>query len=249
MHPIIFEWGKITVHSWGLMLSLALIISTLLLLREARIQGLNPDFYVDLVILVVLGGLIGARIFYILIYDLEYFLANPLEMFKFWEGGLVFYGGLIGGLLVGYIYLKYHKICFWHTADLLAPFLALGYGIVRIGCFLNGCCYGQPTTVAWSVSFPSVDHVLRHPTQLYLSTISFIIFFGLYFLLRNKKFDGQVILTYIILYSVARGGVESLRDNLLILPHVTIAQLVSVVIFIIGVFMYFRKVKRGSQGD
>jgi len=239
VYPTIFEGDFITVYSYGLMLSIAIIVSTVLLLREAKKQGVAAEPLVDLILLVVLGGIIGARLFYVFFYDLSYFLTYPQEIFKFWQGGLVFYGGLIGGVVVAFWYLKRKRIAFLKTADLVAPFLALGYGIVRIGCFLNGCCYGQPTTAFWGIQFPVVDHLFRHPTQLYLSIMSFSIFIVLYYILRHRKFTGQVIVTYLILYSLGRALIEVFRENLMVLPFATIAQVVSLIIFAMGILIYF----------
>jgi len=244
LHPIIWNSGNVTIYSWGLMLSMAVIISALLLVLETKRRNLEPDPFLDLVLIVIFGGILGGRIFYVVFYDLQYYLTYPLEILRFWQGGLVYYGGLIGGVLAGWTYVKIKKISFWPTADLIAPFLALGYAIVRIGCFLNGCCYGERTTLAWGVHFPVIDDFLRHPTQLYLSLMSFIIFGVLYYLLRNKKFDGQIILLYLILYSIGRALIEAFRENLIVLPHITIAQAVSMILFIIGSIIYLKLPRR-----
>ena len=244
MHPIIWNSGVVTIYSWGLMLSLAVIISTVLLVIELKRRRLNPDPFLDLVLIVILGGILGGRVFYVAFYDLDYYLTYPLEILQFWQGGLVYYGGLFGGILAGWTYVKLKKLSFWRTADLVAPFLALGYAIVRVGCFFNGCCYGERTTLAWGVQFPVVDDFLRHPTQLYLSLMSFIIFGVLYYLLKNKRFDGQIILLYVIFYSIGRAIIEGFRENLLVFPHITIAQAVSMILFIIGSIIYIKLPRR-----
>lgn len=131
---------------------------------------------------------------------------------------------------------------FWPLADLVAPPLALGYGLVRIGCFLNGCCYGKPTNSFLGIVFPHLDHLARHPTQIYSSLLGFTLFLVLLVMQRKKSFDGQIFLLFLILYGVGRTAIESLRENLTVFGPVTVSQLVSVVVIIIaGIFYHRRK--------
>ncbi|MHB8170138.1 MAG: prolipoprotein diacylglyceryl transferase [Thermincolia bacterium] len=227
MQPILFEVGGFSLYSWGASLALAVLVGTYLATREAKRHNIDGNKIMDLVLAVVIGGLIGGRLFYVLVYDLQSYLANPLEIFMIWEGGLVFYGGLMGGVLAGIWYVRLARLPFWSTADLVVPFLALGYGIVRLGCFANGCCYGKPTEGLWGVVFPHLDEISRHPTQLYSSVTGFLLFVILYYLLRQKSFNGQVFLAYVIFYGVSRTLIEAFRENLTVWGSVTVAQLVS----------------------
>ncbi|NPV26117.1 MAG: prolipoprotein diacylglyceryl transferase [Firmicutes bacterium] len=239
MHPILYSFGPINIYAWGFMLSLAVIVSALGARRMAAKAGIDPDHIINLAILLVLSGLLGARIFYAIFYEPGYFMAHPLDIFKFWEPGLVWYGGLIGGIIAGGLYVHFYHLPFWGLADVLAPWLALGYSIVRIGCFLNGCCYGKVTTVPWGVVFPQLDNLTRHPTQLYSAAVGFVLASILFWLYPRRKFAGQVFLTYLMAYGVLRSVVEYFRDNLTILGPITVSQAISLVVISLAGVIYY----------
>lgn len=152
------------------------------------------------------------------IVEYRYFLAHPIEIFMFWKGGLVFYGGLILGTVTAVVYLKKKGLPLWKTADLLAPSIAIGQGIGRWGCFFAGCCYGVPTDVPWAVTFSDPSSlaplgIALHPTQIYLSLNALVIFLVLIWLSKKKSFDGQIIWAYGILYAVGRFVIEYFRGD------------------------------------
>ncbi|MDA8233574.1 MAG: prolipoprotein diacylglyceryl transferase [Clostridia bacterium] len=238
MYPVLFQMGGLSIYSWGASLAVAVLVGTYLAAKEARRHDIDGSKIMDLVLAVVVGGLVGGRLFYVLVYDLQNYLANPLDIFRLWEGGLVFYGGLIGGVGAGFWYVRRANLPFWSMADLVAPFLALGYGIVRLGCFANGCCYGKPTEGSWGVIFPHLDDIARHPTQIYSSLTAFLLFGFLHYLLRNKKFNGQVFLVYVILYGIIRSFIEAFRENLAVWGSVTVAQLVSGLLLVGAALFY-----------
>lgn len=247
MIPYLFELGPLTVFPWGLALSLAILLGTLVAIKLARRVGFDADSILDLVIYLVIGGVVGARLFYVLVYDPSHYLQHPWQVFALWNGGMVYYGALIGGLITGTWFVAKKKLPFWVLADVVAPPLALGYGIVRIGCFLNGCCYGKPTDSFIGVMFHyidgghSFDNVLRYPTQLFSSAFGFALFGVLLLIWLKRKFDGQVFLAFLILYAVERTVVEYYRENLLVFGPVTVAQLVSVLIVIPALYFYWRR--------
>ena len=148
MHPIICQIGPFTVYSYGVMLTVAVLVCSFLIGKEAKVRGLPPEKMLDLVFWVVVGGIIGARLFYILL-NAGFYWDNPLEMLMLWHGGLAFQGGLIVGFLSGCYFIRKNSLPFLPTLDLLAPYVALGHAIGRLGCFLNGCCYGKE--VAWEI--------------------------------------------------------------------------------------------------
>src|SRR5260370_20512975 len=157
------------------------------------------------------------------------------------HGGLVYYGGLIGAVLGGLIYLKWKKLPVWKVADILAPSIALGYAFGRIGCLMNGCCYGRQCALPWAIHFPSTHSTYPHgvhPTQLYESGLSLLLYAGLAWLYRRKKFDGQVFAAYLVCYAPLRSFVELFRGDYaptqLYLVHFTPAQLVSIAILVSG---------------
>ena len=172
MHPIICKIGPFTVYSYGVMMAIAVLVCSTLLSKDAKRLKIKPEIIFDLVFWVVLFGILGARVFYVLL-NLEYFRQNPLEIVMIQNGGLAWQGGLVFGMLAGFFYIRRHALAFRETLDLIAPYVALGHSIGRIGCFLNGCCYGKE--VSWGIYFPLYRAHL-HPTQLYESASLFLIF-------------------------------------------------------------------------
>ena len=244
MYPVLLQWGWITIYSYGFMLALGVVLSVVLLLRSAKREGFAEDNILDISIIALIAGVIGSRLLYVFLYEWEFFRLHPWKILDLRSQGLVFYGGLIlGGFCVlGYIVIK--KLSFWKLADLFAPYLALGYAFGRIGCFLNGCCYGKPTSVLWGMVFPGVDFISRHPTQLYSSLLAFLLFWLLYRFYQRRKFEGQVFLIYLISYALIRFFVEFFRENLLIWQDLTVAQVTALGIAILAVVAYLIRRKK-----
>ncbi|MEI9866095.1 MAG: prolipoprotein diacylglyceryl transferase [Limisphaerales bacterium] len=189
------------------------------------------------------GRFSGARTTYVVTYWKDEFAGQPLtEIFAIWHGGLVFYGGLIGATIAGAIYLCWKKLPLWKIADILAPSIALGSVFGRIGCLLNGCCYGRACAAPWAITFPA-DNPLHppttpvHPTEIYDALLNFALYLFLAWLFRRKKFDGQIFAAYLICYALTRSFVEYFRGDYTGLHYhfgLTPAQWVSVPIFVIG---------------
>ncbi len=209
MYPVIVQLGPLTIYSYGLMLAVAVIVCTFLLSRDARGKGISPEMVFDLVFWTVLAGIAGARFFYIIL-NWEFFRQNLLEIVMIQKGGLAWQGGLIFGGLAGVGFIKRRKLPLREMLDLAAPYIALGQSIGRIGCFLNGCCYGKE--VFWGIFFP-VHHAHLHPTQLYSVLGLFVIFVILKYYRRVSPFQGSVFLLYLILASAERFGVEFFRGD------------------------------------
>ena len=246
MYPILFKIGSVTIYSYGMMVAIAFLISVYLASRSIVGVGDNEKI-MDLGLVLLISGIIGARLLYVLI-EAEYYRANPLEIVMIWKGGLIFYGGFIVAFVCSWVFLKRNKMPILRTCDHIIPYLALGQAIGRIGCFLNGCCFGKPTNLPWGVIFPAgsiagnaYPAIHIHPTQLYSAYTNFLIF-AILLLFRNwKKLDGQILYLYFILYSVSRFLIEFLRaDNPQILLGLTISQGICVVLFLAGVVMYIR---------
>ncbi len=234
MHPIIAKIGPLSIYSYGLMVALGFAVAILLSYRLAARFNINKDKIVDFGIVVLLGGLIGARLFYVLM-NIRYYITNPLEIINLTKGGLVWYGGFLFGILVSILFVKKNNISFWDGADLFAPFIALAQSVGRIGCFLNGCCYGKlaPDSYLFGVIFPH-ESVSRHPTQIYESVALLILFLVLRRWQEARHFKGEIFLVYAILYSMSRFLLESLRgDNLKILSNLTVSQVVSAAILLV----------------
>ncbi|MFP4472362.1 MAG: prolipoprotein diacylglyceryl transferase [Candidatus Omnitrophota bacterium] len=246
MYPVICRIGPLTVFSYGLMLALAVVVCGWFLAREARAHQIRPDEIYDLIFWTVIAGIIGARLFFIVL-NLSFFLRNPLEIFMVHHGGLAVQGGLLLGGAAAIIFIRRKGWSFCFMADLIAPYLALGHAIGRIGCFLNGCCYGRQ--VGWGVYFPVHDAHL-HPTQLYASAALLVIFFVLRFSRRSALRPGSVFALYMILYAVQRFFIEFFRaDHDQWTAGLSVFQWISLVIFIVGSGLLFYLNKRGARGD
>ena len=216
--------------------------------RRGPLAGIATEKVVDLGPWLILGAIIGSRLLYICSYWHEAFAGKPItELFMIWKGGLVFYGGLIGAALAFLIYVKLKKLPVWGLADVFAPSVPLGAFFGRIGCFLNGCCYGSPCNLPWAVRFPA-DNPLQpptspvHPTQLYDSLLNLCLYGFLAWLFRRRRFDGQVFSVYLVCYAVVRSFVETFRGDYTPAERflggwATPAQLVSLLILVAGLVL------------
>ena len=228
------------------MLVLAFCVVMFLLSREAKSQGLNSELIFNLSFIILISGIIGARIFYIVL-NLEFYINNPNEIIMLAHGGLVWYGGLILGSLSCIVYLRYKGLDIYRTVDLIVPYLALGQAIGRIGCFLNGCCYGLES-LRFGLYYPVHDKVLI-PTQLYSS----LALLGIYIILRIAQErvyqKGEVFYLYLLLYSLWRFFIEFFRgDSEIFIFGLSLFQIISIVLFVVSVVILTR-IKRHSYTD
>jgi phosphatidylglycerol:prolipoprotein diacylglycerol transferase len=240
MHPTLFRVGPVAVHSYGTLLMLGFVAGVLLSRREARRLRLSPEVPLDLGIWVLIAGVVCARALFVALNWAD-FAPHPLEVLYVWrEGGLSFHGGLLGGVLAGLLFAQRRGISFWTLADMVAPGLALGYGIARFGCLLNGCCYGAPTDLPWGLRFPlwpdsQITTEPSHPTQVYSALGSFLIFAALMAMRGRLRGQGQVFLLYLMLYAPVRSAIEVVRKGYtarVLLDGLTEAQVASIAIFL-----------------
>ena len=205
--------APIYVHSYGVMLLIGLAAGVWWLTRTGRAHGFSLEDWIDFALVILLSGVVGARLLYVLLHLPEY-SAAPTTILFVWQGGLAYHGGVAVAIIAGYIFARARNISFPLLVDLSAPALALGYAFARIGCFLNGCCYGNESHLPWAVTFPNgteAGGVPRHPTQLYAGAASFIIFLILTKLQPRVKVRGNLFLSYLLLYSIYRFIVEFFR--------------------------------------
>lgn len=238
VYKVLLEIGNITIYSYGAMIALGVLSIIYLAGKIAKDIGLTSDNIIDLVVAAVVGGVIGSRIYYVLAYNFDYYLQNPWQIFNIREGGLVFFGGLIGGALavIGLIYYKKWPI--WEIADLAGLFVPLGYFFGRIGCFLNGCCYGVATNCFLGVAFPSLDGQKYHPTMLYSAILGLGLFFFALWYRKKRRFAGESFLYYLIFYSIGRFFIEFLRENPKVFNILTVAQVTGIVTIIVSLILY-----------
>ena len=229
---------SVSIRWYGILIASSMALGLWLATREAARRGESPDDLLKAAELALIGGLVGARLYYVL-FNLDYYQTQPWwRIFAVWEGGLAIHGGLIGGLLAGGAYVWAKGLPLLTYLDIVAPSLLLGQAIGRWGNFFNEEAFGGPTALPWKlyISEPRrppafVDHQFFHPTFLYESLWNLAAFLVLYFVLRRRleRAPGALFLAYLGLYSLGRFWVEGLRTDSLMLGSMRVAQLVSVV--------------------
>jgi phosphatidylglycerol:prolipoprotein diacylglycerol transferase len=254
VHPILFQSGWLTLYSYGVLAAAGFLAALLLAHRRASRMGLDPNNIWNLGIYGILVSLAGSKLWLILS-EWGYFSAHPRQIFT-WatvQSAGDYYGGMVGGVVFILLYTYFQKLSFWSVMDLLAAPIAIGHAIGRLGCFAAGCCYGKPTALDWGVTFtsPLAEKisgtplgVALHPTQLYESAAEFMNFAILLWLGAKRRFTGQIIGAYFILYGVERGTIEFFRGDpgrtLLFHDRVSLMQLVSVALILGGAFLWLR---------
>jgi phosphatidylglycerol:prolipoprotein diacylglycerol transferase len=243
----LFNIGGFSVQTWGLIASLGIILALMLMLRKAKKKKVL-DKAESLIAYIAIASIIGARLAYIAVNPLEF--SNPLEIFKIWNGGVISWGFLIGGIAGAFAFKFLKKEKIYDLLDLMAPYFILAIAIGRIGCFLRGCCHGLPTNLPWGILYNEGSlaaqaglHTAIHPTQLYHSIADFIIFFAL----KSRK--KKAFLWFIILYSIERFFIDFLRFH----PSneyiciITITQAIFAIIFAIALWLLVRKTKPNKK--
>ena len=198
MHPILFQFGGFHIYAYGFFVVVGFCVAAVLSVLKIRKSGIKLPLenVADLFFYTVLSAFLGSRILFILI-NFDVYRQHPLQMLKIWEGGLVFYGGLIPAAIVAFAYMRWHRLPTWKLADLISPLIALGLSFGRIGCFFAGCCYGRETSLPWAVVFKNPNSLARlnvplHPSQLYEAAKGLAIFLFLSWMSKRKTFDGQI---------------------------------------------------------
>ncbi len=217
MIPVFFQIGPFPIRSYGVMIAISFAVGIWLAVRRGRARGFTSEEITDLSIAILISSIVGARLLYILPYWSE-FLDHPARIFAIWQGGLTMYGGLVGAIVASIFFTRARRIPFWKVSDVVAPSVALGLAVTRIGCFLNGCCFGLPTTCRWGVRFPPHSAagaefygVSIHPAQLYASLVGFGLFGILLLVDRRLKGDGRLFLLFVGLYGIARFFLDRIR--------------------------------------
>lgn len=242
MWPVLGSLGSIVIHTWGAMFALACLVALFVAMANARRKSIRPESVQNLVLVCIVGGLVGARALYVIL-EWQSYVGSVIAMLAVWDGGLSFYGGLLGGLLAGAAYCRITGLDFRTVSDVLAAPLALAYGIARIGCFLNGCCYGRETALPIGVVFPGVVGA-RIPTQLFSSFAGFAIFFLLRAAERRQRFSGQLFCEFLTYYSVYRFVIEFFREGKLLWGPFDVTQPLALA----GVILFGALTLRGLRG-
>ena len=253
MHPILVQLGPLPIHTYGFLIALGFIVATQVMQFNAKRSGIDADKIQDLIFFGLVIGFIGARFVFVLT-RFSYFMDNPLDIFKVWEGGLVFYGGPLFTIPFIVWFARKHKFPIWKTLDCLTPGLVVAHAFGRLGCLAAGCCYGRPTGTDYGIVLNSelVDPALRgihlHPTQIYESVSLFILFAGLMVLFKRRRFDGQVALVYLMTYPIIRSIIEIYRGDTIrgfvIDGILSTSQFISVLVLVGTSFLLANRLKQ-----
>ncbi|MCM3873455.1 MAG: prolipoprotein diacylglyceryl transferase [Pyrinomonadaceae bacterium] len=261
MYPELFRIGSFPINTYGVFLALAFLCAILITVKLAARDGLPREKIYDLSLWMLLASLIGSKAL-MLVVEPEY-RENPMQLLSldFLRSGGVFYGGLIGAVIAGYFLMRRYNLPWWKTADACAPGIAIGNFFGRQGCFAAGCCWGKPTSLPWGVQFSELGHQITgvptgihlHPAQLYESFAMLIVFFFLLWLHKHRRFTGQVILSYALVYSVVRFMNEFVRDNkrsdllgLTALTGLSTSQLISILVGITALVLLVIRWRKSS---
>ena len=264
MYPVLFSIKGFPVNTYGVFLALAFLAAIFTTVKLAERDGLPKEKIYDLCLWLLLSSLVGSKLL-MLLTEPEY-RANPKLLFSldFLRSGGVFYGGLIGAIIAGFVLMRHWKLPWWKTADACAPGIALGNFFGRQGCFSAGCCWGKPTSLPWGVQFTEAGHEITgvptgvhlHPTQLYESFAMLIVFFFLLWLHKKKKFSGQVILAYVVIYATIRFLIEFVRNDprgdvlgLTTLTGLSTSQLIGLVVGIGALILLIVRWRRSNEAQ
>lgn len=252
MYPELFRIGSFPINTYGVFLAIAFLCAIFVTVKLAERDGLPRERIYDLSLWMLLASLIGSKI--LMLFTEPEYRGNPLQLLSLdiLRSGGVFYGGLLGAIVAGYLLMKRYKLPWWKTADACAPGIAIGNFFGRQGCFAAGCCWGKPTTLPWGVKFSEAGHEITgvpidahlHPTQLYESFAMLLVFGFLLWLHKHKRFNGQVILVYALLYSIIRFSIEFVRDDprgdilgLTTLTGLSTSQMISLIVGITALLL------------
>ena len=250
MYPILFTIGSAQVHVWGLLVAIGVLAGLWLASRLARGSEFTADMLQEYVIYGVLVGFLGARAWEV-IFSWGDYGGNPVQALMFWQGGLSIQGAVVANVLLAWWYFGRKKLSFRRFADIAVPGLILGQAIGRIGCFFNGDAYGKPTDAWYGVvyqpgtpAFQAWGNTPLVPAELMEAGLDIIILGVLLRLFKEKQFDGQVVLAYFILYSLARFGLEFLRTDSLMIGGLKAAQLTALFTALIALGLWFWQMRQ-----
>ncbi|GAB6084913.1 prolipoprotein diacylglyceryl transferase [Alkaliphilus crotonatoxidans] len=230
MDPIAFTVFGIEIAWYGILIGLGMALGVVVATRRAKAENLPEDIIIDFCLVAVPFAVLCTRLYYVA-FNWDYYGRYPSQIFNFRQGGLAIHGGIIGGVLACYFFCRYKKIGFWKMADICAPSLILGQAIGRWGNYFNQEAHGGPTDLPWGIM---IDGVKVHPTFLYESLWNLAVFFFLLYYTKKKKFEGEIFIYYLILYSLARFFIEGLRTDSLMIGPLRTAQVISVLMIIGG---------------
>lgn len=256
MNPVAIKIGSLPIYWYGIIMSSAILLGSLLSAKRAEKENINSDHIFNLILIVVPAAFIMARLYYV-VFEWEKYAGNWLEIIAIWHGGLAIHGGLIGGFLAGFFYVRWQKLSFWQLSDVIVPSIILGQAIGRWGNFFNQEAHGDVVSEAFIQKFPGfiqkgmlIQGQYYNPTFLYESLWNLAVFgFLLWFASRPREGHGQVTFLYLMLYSVGRFVIEGMRTDSLMLGPIRMAQFVSLTLIAISVIglIYLAKKQKAKE--
>ena len=252
--PVILQIGPVALRWYGLMYLIGFASAWWLGVRRKALLGahMTDENISDLIFYCAIGTVLGGRLGYMLFYAWPTLMDDPLALFKVWQGGMSFHGGCLGVIIGGWIFAKKHDLKFFAITDFIAPFVPIGLGAGRLGNFINGELWGQPTDLPWGMVFPHVDALPRHPSQLYEFFLEgVLLFFLLWCYSRKPRLLSRVSAVFLIGYGAARFFVEYFREPDLQLGYLwggfTMGQWLSLPMIIIGLYLLMTAEKRDGS--
>lgn len=238
----LISFGPIHIYFFGVMIAVGIIAGSIFAIKQAEKRGINEDTMLNLIMVIVVSGVIGARLFYILFYNPSYYFSNPSEIIKIDEGGLSIHGGIFAAILAGYIFSRKSKISFLKLADITVMALPLAQGIGRVGCDV----FGKPMAniMPWAINY---NGQALHPAQVYEFVLDYILFVILWKRSYKKRFEGELFIIYLIAFPIIRGIVEFFRINPVVWGPFSISHILSLVLIVIALIVY--KVLLGRNRD
>jgi len=264
MYPELFHIGPIPIRSYGLALAISFLLGVYYIYRAAERDSKPFNWFLTIAYIMIFGGIIGARLAYVLLHLAEYHnnwsaVFNPFHSGHFGIAGLNLYGGMLLAIAGTYAYCRIRKLPVLEVFDYFAPTIGIGIAVTRIGCFLNGCCFGTPTDLPWGVQFPvgSIPYAVYgnqpiHPAQLYSSLYGIILFVLLHYLIKRKMFNGQLVAVLFMVEAVFRFAIEYVRyyEEAMVFSlgsiQPTYNQIISVSLFLLGLGIYLYRRKRAA---
>jgi len=244
MDPVCFYIGSKAVYWYGVLVAAGFLACVAHLTMVGIREGREPGFGSDLAFWLMLFGIIGARLAYV-VANIGYYWQDPLAIIRVDQGGLIYYGGFIGAFIAGVVFARIKKIDILALADFAVSALPLGHAFGRLGCFLNGCCYGAVTSMPWGVA---QQEAVRHPVQLYEAFYNFVLYLLLIPVYRRRKRNGEVLALYCIFYPLGRFLLEFFRgDERLGWHGFSYAKIISLGLIAVGLVIWFAVSRRGCR--
>lgn len=253
MNRVALDLGFITIYWYSIMIFIGVLLGIIVAYIEIKRKKIDVDKFSNMAFYAILFGFVGARIYYVL-FNLDYYLGNPIEIIKVWNGGLAIHGGIIGAILAIYVYCKKNKLVFMEMLDICAPALVIGQVIGRWGNFFNSEAHGGIVTRSFLENLHLPNFIINgmyingnyyHPTFLYESLLNLLCFIVLMILRRNKKIRlGVITGIYLMWYGIIRFFIESLRTDSLMLGSIKMAQVISIVLFIVGMVLIILSIRK-----